>query len=161
MATSIGERVGSLRPSLIAEAGAQLLVVRLAVWLLPFHTVRRRIDAIRPRRKAREDVAEVVRAVDGVARRFPLRVTCLVHALTAQAMLRRRGYPCALRFGVRAPVRAGAVEAHAWLEHGGAVVIGRLPDLSDYRALRGASSAVACEADSDQPTAPALRNSPI
>lgn len=68
-----------------------------------------------------EDVAgDVVRAVDRVAHRLPLRSPCLVRSLSARALLRRAGLDADLKLGVvrdRTPF-----EAHAWLERHGRVL---------------------------------------
>ncbi len=74
-------------------------------------------------------------AITAVAARFPS-ATCLVQALAADAILRRRGLTSELRIGVR--VRGNSdvpFEAHAWVECGGAVVTGAIEDLSDFKVL--------------------------
>jgi hypothetical protein len=174
MATSIAERFGpstkrndasggprTARPrlGLILEAAALLLIIRLALWTRPFSAVRRRLDAIRPRRGSAPDgVGEIARAIRALARRLPFAMTCLVEALAAEAMLRRRGYACILRLGVRSREGIGpaAFHAHAWLEHAGSVVIGDVADLGDYGVM---VSATVAASDADQATAPMRRNS--
>jgi hypothetical protein len=59
---------------------------------------------------------------------------CLTRALAGQVMLGRRGLPADLRLGV-ARTAAGGVEAHAWLERAGGVVVGDVPDLGRYARL--------------------------
>lgn len=59
--------------------------------------------------------------------------TCLSRALTGWLMLQRRGVPCAVRVG--AQQRAGVgVRMHAWLEVGGAALIGQ-DEAADFVAL--------------------------
>ena len=66
-----------------------------------------------------EDVGWAVDAADGVTPGDP---SCLVRALVAEAMLKRRGHETVLRFGVD---DAGAdMEAHAWLESNGEIIVG-------------------------------------
>jgi hypothetical protein len=60
-----------------------------------------------------EDVARLVAAA---ARHGPYRATCLPTAVVLQSILKRHGMAATLRLGVRR--RAGALEAHAWVEHG-------------------------------------------
>lgn len=48
---------------------------------------------------------------------------CLVQALTGRILLQRRGIPSDLRIGV-AKKNGERLDAHAWLECGGAVVLG-------------------------------------
>jgi hypothetical protein len=156
---SSGPRTARPRLGLILEAAALLLIVRLALWTRPFSAVRGRLDAIRPRRgSARDGVGEIARAIRGSARRLPFAMTCLVEALAAEAMLRRRGYACILRLGVRSREGTGSVafHAHAWLEYDRTVVIGDAPDLADYGVMVRASLAAR---DADQATAPSRRNS--
>lgn len=122
---------------LLAEATVLLLLVRLGVWILPFATLRRLIDRLRlPKRRSKSDgVARLAWAVAVVARRLPS-TTCLVQALAAEVMLRHRGYTPALRLGVRGRADdVKLIEAHAWLECGGTVVVGQVENLADYSML--------------------------
>ena len=48
---------------------------------------------------------------------------CLTNALAVQFLLGRRGYSTVLRIGV-AKKDGSALEAHAWLEHEGEVLLG-------------------------------------
>jgi hypothetical protein len=100
--------------------------VRVALWLLPFPTLRRwqarwsvpREDA----RGAGAVIPPVVRAVTIASRAVP-GASCLTQALAAQLLLARRGCPSVLRLGVgRGPGRRFA--AHAWLEYEGRPIIG-------------------------------------
>jgi hypothetical protein len=54
--------------------------------------------------------------------RLPWRSTCLVQALAARSMLRRRHVATLLHFGVA--LDEGRIRAHAWLEAGGGCVCG-------------------------------------
>ncbi len=120
---------------LIVEAAMLLAVVRLGVAAVPFSILRRALDRagrlLRPRTTgtSASSVARLGWAVAAVARRAPFRSTCLVESLAADAMLRRRGYDSEIRFGVRPP-SGGALAAHAWVEHDGAVVFGAVHDYS-------------------------------
>lgn len=74
--------------------------------------------------------------MSAVARRVPAFRTCLVEALAAHAMLRRRGFPSELRLGVRTPgSQAASLVAHAWVECDGVVVVGDDRDLPQYAVL--------------------------
>jgi hypothetical protein len=70
------------------------------------------------------DLSERVRwAVNAAGRHGPWKSTCLIEAITAKLMLRRRGIPSTLYLG------AGRDENrkicyHAWLRSGGSVVAG-------------------------------------
>lgn len=83
-----------------------------------------------------EAIARVVWATNAVSRRLPAFGTCLVEALAAHAMLRRRGLPSEMRFGVRTSgSQAASIVAHAWVECGGVVVVGGDRDLPEYAVL--------------------------
>ena len=58
-----------------------------------------------------------VRMVSGAARRGFYRANCLPTSLVLAHLLRRQGIAADLRVGVRKV--AGALEAHAWVEHHG------------------------------------------
>jgi hypothetical protein len=60
--------------------------------------------------------------------------TCLSQALAAQTLFLRQGYPAELHIGV-AKNETGQLEAHAWVESEGQVVIGDLQNLSRYTPL--------------------------
>jgi len=79
-------------------------------------------------------VDKVVWAVRVASRYMPGRVKCLAQALTAQVLLERRGYQTQLRIGV-AKGEGGQLEAHAWVESQGRIVIGGLKDLARYTTL--------------------------
>jgi hypothetical protein len=123
---------------LLAEAGLLLVLTRIGLWLLPYQTLRRVLDRARPsgREPPREFPNCVSWAVAAVARRLP-GMTCLVQSLTAHALLQRRGYRADLRIGVQARGSNSArpLEAHAWVECEGRVVVGEVQDLADYAVL--------------------------
>ena len=126
---------------LITEAAAWLLAVRVAIAVTPFLTLRRTLSRFSRLCARRTDashppVSRVAWAVAAAARHLPMHSTCLVESLAAQAMLGRRGFACELRLGVKRPDDRSRLAAHAWIEHDGAVVIGRVDDLYDYAELR-------------------------
>jgi hypothetical protein len=63
-------------------------------------------------------------------------MTCLVQALAADGMLRRRGFASTLHIGVRLH-RPGStpLQAHAWVKCEGQIVVGALDDLGEYAVL--------------------------
>ena len=123
---------------LIVEAAAWLFGVRLGLAALPFLVLRRTLlhlsDRFARRAVAPQSAQRVAWAVTSAARHLPLSMTCLIESLAAHAMLRRRGMASELRFGVRRT--PPSLAAHAWVEHDGAVVVGRIDDLSEYATLR-------------------------
>lgn len=83
-------------------------------------------------------LSRVARCV-GAASRFVPKATCLTQAMVAMLLLNNRGQCVQLRIGV-ALDDGGVLEAHAWVESGGRVVIGRLGDLSRYSVMPLAES---------------------
>lgn len=71
----------------------------------------------------RQAALDVGWAVTRIAAYFPQSAKCLAQALTARAMLRRRGVGSIMHVGVARSEEA-AFEAHAWLEAGGVEVTG-------------------------------------
>ena len=127
---------------LVLEAASLLALVWTGLRVLRVSTVRRILDhyagspatshAGLPRANA---IGPVGWAVTAVAARFPS-ATCLVQALTADAMLRRRGLASEVRIGVRVRNIGGVpVEGHAWVECEGTVAIGAVENLSDFEVL--------------------------
>ena len=71
----------------------------------------------------------------GVASRFVPRATCLAQGLAAQLLLSRQGYRARLYIGV-AKDENERLEAHAWLEAQGRIVVGgKSVDLSRFAPL--------------------------
>ncbi len=114
-------------------------LVRLGLWLLPFTTLRRVLVSISRVKSSQQEVnqrevAKVIWAVNQSGRYMPGGVKCLARALTTQVLMSRRGYLSELRIGV-AKSETGQLEAHAWIESQGQVLIGHLRDLSRFTLL--------------------------
>jgi hypothetical protein len=123
--------------AILVESTFTLALVRVALAFLPFRLVRK-LTGAQDREGSgpateRSEAARIAWAVPIAARRFPVRMTCLVQAIAADAMLRRRGCHPSLRIGV-APA-SGAIEAHAWVECAGKVIVGEVENLARYSVL--------------------------
>lgn len=120
---------------LTIEAAALLAAVRAGLALLPFATVRRLLARWAPPRDARAPDAEALRriraAVERAGRHLPS-TTCLVEALAADTMLRRRGYQSVVKFGVRDHAPGRRLNAHAWVECGDTIVVGHRVNVTGY-----------------------------
>jgi hypothetical protein len=131
---------------LVAEAAVLLCLASPGLVILPFPVLRRLLDqfgrsqVLAAGRLPANNVRRISWAVTATARRLPVSTSCLVEALVAGAMLRRRGCACELRFGVRTPQGTSDLAAHAWIEHEGVVVMGQLDNLRDYQTLRAPRS---------------------
>lgn len=107
---------------LVLEAVILLLPAALAVRFMPFarvvgrgRRINRRRGAAEPRRLAR--MVEIARG------KVPWRAKCFESALCLRAMLRRRGIPSTLHYGI-GTAEGGALNAHVWLSVDGDVLIG-------------------------------------
>ena len=126
---------------LVTEAAALLCVARAGLWLLPLRTLRRALDWYGRRDPAPTPVpvvlpAKVAWAIAALSRRLPGPMTCLVQALAADTLLRRYGYAPDLRIGVRDQRDdSKPLEAHAWIECDGTVIVGKLDDLQRFAVL--------------------------
>jgi hypothetical protein len=109
----------------LVRAAAWVPATRLALSVLPWRWVSAQFERV-PLRAGPPDwtrARAAVWAVDAVARRVLPRRPCLTQALVGRRALRQYGVETDLQIGA---VRdgAGAFSAHAWLEHGGRVVLG-------------------------------------
>lgn len=77
-------------------------------------------------------VYEVVRSVRKCSRYVPS-ASCLTQALAARTILKGYGQPSTLRIGV-APIDS-TIEAHAWVEIEGKIVLGRLPQQARFSVM--------------------------
>jgi len=112
-----------------------LAAARAAIWVLPFRSARRFLTPRSGNVSTPALTPERVRWAIGVARRVVPGATCLPQALAAEALLARGGYPAELHIGVM-KTAAGKLDAHAWVEHQGRIVVGELPGgLGKYARL--------------------------
>jgi hypothetical protein len=102
-----------------------LALAAAIVRFFPFWVVTR-MAAWRGSEDPRSDAAvaahQAVVAVDRAGRRLPLRLVCLQQSLAVQWMLRRRGHPALLHYGVRSDDQG--ISAHAWVSLAGRILIG-------------------------------------
>jgi Transglutaminase-like superfamily len=132
---------------LVVEAAALMAIVWIGLRMHRFLMLRRMLDRFVALTSTHAGVAHPVAigsvrsAITAVAVRFPA-ATCLVQALAADAMLRRRRLASELRLGVRlrdladrADAPSVPIEAHAWVECDGGVVIGAVAHQSEFKVL--------------------------
>jgi hypothetical protein len=106
--------------------------------MLPFQTLHRLLTGMtrgsgRSRQEDRPSPERIAWAVTVVSRYVP-GAACLAQASAVRTLCRRYGYPVRLQIGVTKSGQ-GDLEAHAWVESEGRVVIGGLHDLSRYTLL--------------------------
>lgn len=143
--------IASMRRFASLPRSDQRLVLEAAIWLvgvacglrvLPFSVLRNRLDRLAGPRDASglplEDRARLASrvnwAITAAARLKRLR-TCLVRALSAEVMLRRRGIDARFHVGAKRPRPGKPLEAHAWLELDGQTIVGHLPNHTEYFVL--------------------------
>jgi hypothetical protein len=113
--------------SLFSRALLLLLVTRAGLRILPFRIVRHWMEHFRKSTclksvLERRRIAQVAWAIDAASRRLP-GTTCLPRAMAAHFLLGRLGQKSDLRLGA-ALKPDGLLEAHAWVEVEGRVIIG-------------------------------------
>ena len=124
--------------SILVKSLTMLWLVRLGLWLLPFRVTRSILAWMSSARNesSSEDTAiagQVTWAVRKASRFVPA-CSCLTRALTTQFLLVRRGQAAQIRIGV-AKSDDGRLEAHAWVESYGKVVMGKLRGPSRFARM--------------------------
>jgi hypothetical protein len=123
--------------SLLLQAGCCLIAVRLGLWLLPFQTLQNLLFNRRSVGKLTQHqvpIDKIVWAVNTTSRYMPGQVKCLARALATKTLLKQQGYTAELRIGVMRS-QTGQLEAHAWIEFQGEVIIGQLHNLVEFTPL--------------------------
>lgn len=127
-ATAIGKlfRLSSEERRLMAQSALIVAGVRLSLSLSSLEATLRRssrlVGASGSKSMDAADIESTVTAVRRASRLIP-RASCLTQAIAAKTLLARHGQESTLRLGVAK--RNEDVEAHAWLEADGRVLIGQ------------------------------------
>ena len=124
--------------SLLLKSAFLLGVMTLGLKVRSFHAMQRfsmgaRKKTARVRHTDQPSANRIAWAVS-VASRYVPAATCLPQALAARVLLKQQGYPARLHIGV-AKGEGGQLEAHAWVESQGRIVVGNSQDLSRYTPL--------------------------
>lgn len=123
---------------LLVKTWLILSAIRLALWTLPFGVLRRLVIEGRPRAAGNgetdeQSISRIAWAVKLSSKYFPA-ATCLTQALTTLVLLKRGGGLAHLKIGV-AKDDQGKLQAHAWVESNGRIVIGNLSGISNFKGL--------------------------
>jgi hypothetical protein len=118
---SVCERRLFLRALILVAA------IRVSLWVLPFRLTRmwvgRMSKTAGPKRDLdRLNIQRLAWAVEAAGRRIP-GATCLTQGMAMQVLLGRLGQHSELHLGVARKL-GGQLEAHAWVETQGLVVMG-------------------------------------
>ncbi|MBI2425364.1 MAG: lasso peptide biosynthesis B2 protein [Candidatus Hydrogenedentes bacterium] len=129
--TKLGQflRQPQAQRALFMEACLCLFVARLLL-LVPFRWVAPHLgvhmtespESIAP--EALPQVRRVAKTIRWASRHMPWQCKCLVRAMAAKAMLRRRGFASTLYMGVAKDPGPKQLKAHAWLRCGPIVLTG-------------------------------------
>ena len=113
-------------------------MIRLGLWLLPFRVVNELLSPLNGAARAalRKGERSTERAVWGVqaATNCVPHATCLTQALAGQLLLGVEGIPASVHIAV-AKERGGILEAHAWLDFDGKILIGGPDSPQKYTRL--------------------------
>lgn len=126
--------------ALLTKTFILLTAIRVGLWLLPFQTLRRLLDSVSYPRQPQDapppprSVDRMIWMVNTCSRYMPGQVKCLARALATEVLLRRHHHNPQLQIGVtKTPY--GQLEAHAWVELEGQVVIGQVDDLARFTPM--------------------------
>ncbi|WP_299407083.1 lasso peptide biosynthesis B2 protein [Acaryochloris sp. IP29b_bin.148] len=126
--------------ALLSKTFILLTAIRFGLWLLPFQTLRKLLDNISHPRQPQDapppprSVNRMTWMVNTGSRYMPGHVKCLARALATEVLLRRHHHNPQLRIGVT-KTSSGQLEAHAWVELEGQVVIGQVDDLARFTPM--------------------------
>ena len=123
------------RRALIAAVTA-LVAASLAVRLLPFRRAIRfglAEGALRETNQAEQLITDFTWAVEAAARHLPIGAKCIHKGLALQRLLRSRGVPALLHYGI-GKNESDDLAAHVWVEAGGRVIMGG-EDIAAYRRV--------------------------
>ena len=116
----------------LLKSFALTVAVRAALDLLPHRVLLALVSRARAGRvRSAESVDRIAWAVRAASRAVP-RATCLTQAIAVSILMVRRGYDAQVSIGVAA--KQGGIDAHAWVEHNGEIVIGG-PRVQPYTSL--------------------------
>jgi len=121
---------------LLVKAVILLWIIRFGQWLLSFQTLCCLLNYVSNRQRSNNSFPQdkIAWAVGAVSR-YVLKATCLTRALAAQFLLQQEGYQAILRIGVNKS-KDDDLQAHAWVESQGKVLIGE-SELGSYTTLIG------------------------
>ncbi len=108
--------------ALLISAGLLVLSIRAALWVLPYRVVRQFLNRSRGISVEACTCSRIAWAISAVSRYIP-GATCLTQALAGEVLLRKSGHQPTLHIGV-AKLNSRALEAHAWIEVQGKIVLG-------------------------------------
>lgn len=123
---------------LFIQAYLLLNLIRLSLFFLPFQRLKKLLeDLSRFQKKINSPITArfIASAIHYSARLSPGKVMCLAKALTTNTLMNIYDLPCQFNIGV-AKSENNHLEAHAWVEVEGRVIVGYLSDLSRFQVMQ-------------------------
>ena len=120
-----------------------LKLVRLGLWVYPYGRLLQFLDKVSLSFSQNYKVTQQVNKIELTKITWAINlsssysfgeVKCLAKALTTKVIMINYGYSPQLHIGVA--LKSGRLEAHAWVENEGEVIIGYLRDLSRFSQLK-------------------------
>jgi hypothetical protein len=135
-------QLASQERNLFLKTYVLLTVVRLGLFLKSFNRLCKLLELISRHNQTvvgdplsqRQLIVRVQWAINACCKFMPGSVKCLARALTMKTLLDQHGCPSKLMIGVDKN-QAQQLEAHAWIEYEGHVIIGQLNDLTRFKPL--------------------------
>ncbi len=129
---------------LLGESLLLIWLIRLSLWLVPFRWLNKRLASVSSDlNNNRIDwlvIKDVTRSVKSCSRYVPY-ASCLTQALATRTLLQLKGQNSRLQIGVNKDEN-DKLEAHAWIEIDGKIIIGKLPRHHRYTVLSSSGSIV-------------------
>ena len=130
-------RLSPQERSFLIQAWCVLLVIDIALRCLPFPSIasfcrRLRATGNDENTISLPPVTQLAWLVNVAGRYSPFGTSCLKEALVLSWLMSQRGMATTLRIGVAR--RHGTLDAHAWLEHNGRIILGEA-DADAYAPL--------------------------
>ena len=123
---------------LIIKATLLLLVVRLWLYFFSFKSI---YNFIRKERKNNDlntnntiSKTEVIWSVEATSNHLPFISTCLIKALAAYILLSNYNHQSNIKIGITKP-KNNILDAHAWIESNGEIIMGKNYKLPEYKEL--------------------------
>ena len=131
-------KISTEKKGLLLLAASLLIIVRISLFAFPFKMLIKRIESLQNKKQTYratqmfscENIGWAVR----VASRYMPFAKCLTQALAVKLLLIWQACPGQLCIGV-SKNNDGMLEAHAWVESDGQIVIGGQSDISRFRPL--------------------------
>ena len=131
-------RLPSTEQRVLVKSAFLLVAVRLGLLIFPFRALLNLLERAKSESREESNVSgmtsdRIAWAVVVTSRYIPF-TKCLTQALVAQILFAQYGYAAHLRIGVSKNENE-QLEAHAWVECKGQVVIGNCPDFTRYKVM--------------------------